>query len=454
MTVHFACLLAASLVMVTLVQAGAAYGHGLGLDTFSSMADGKKISVAIEMSPDPDRVERQLTITATDRESGNGVRDVTFFMNVIHGGETILSDHFFAESGALAIKLRPSDSVAVEILGQQEGQLNAWRATGGQSLEISGPIFLKSGLYTFEMEIKTVGDTTIVLEDSEISRADLTIVGTTEHLEEDARGNDIRFQLKSYFDAVQNFNYDPVAGTITFEMPFDWNDRVISHVPVVHAEVHFPKDFSEYYSPGYTGTINGIELFKSSIAVDDYTDEHERIVHFVLLNDHIRFLKNQLKQSGEIPDYMVFTLSTSDDNPFPITAYTAGEEFSVDLSWDPAEIVPGQTVDFIFTIRDGITGSPLRNSIYDFVLFQNNQEIHRVHNEVQIGGGFEKFTFSEEQTGPVTIKFENIRGTGAETKFVAVVVPEFGTVAALILLVAMTSAIVVSMRFTPRLQRA
>ena len=65
-------------------------------------------------------------------------------------------------------------------------------------------------------------------------------------------------------------------------------------------------------------------------------------------------------------------------------------------------------------------------------LFQNGKEIHRVSGTAQVGGEFEKFTFAEDQTGPTTIKFENIRNTGQETEFTLVVVPEFGTIALLI----------------------
>jgi hypothetical protein len=53
---------------------------------------------------------------------------------------------------------------------------------------------------------------------------------------------------------------------------------------------------------------------------------------------------------------------------------------------------------------------------------QNNEEIHRVSDNAAVGGDFEKFTFSEDQTGPTVIKFENIRNTGQETEFALVVV--------------------------------
>ena len=66
----------------------------------------------------------------------------------------------------------------------------------------------------------------------------------------------------------------------------------------------------------------------------------------------------------------------------------------------------------------------MRLSDYTFVIIQNNEEIHRVTDNAEVGGDFEKFTFSEDQTGPTIIKFENIRNTGQETEFALVVVDE------------------------------
>ena len=164
--------------------------------------------------------------------------------------------------------------------------------------------------------------------------------------------NDIEFSLKSYFDTISNFEYDSEAKQITFDMPFDWSEKQMSHVSVVHVETHFPKDFSDFLSPSYTGSVNGVKLFKSSVSVDDYTIEDERIVHMVLLQDHLRFLKNEMKKSEEpIPDKITFTLSTSEKIAFPLEAYTKSEDFKINLSWDPLSVEPGVPTTFIFTIR-------------------------------------------------------------------------------------------------------
>jgi predicted secreted protein with PEFG-CTERM motif len=306
-------------------------------------------------------------------------------------------------------------------------------------------LFISGGLYNFEIEVRTIDEPTNIIEDSGIYNADLSIIETTSYIQKDIENHDVQFRLKSYFDKISNFEYNSEAKQVTFEMPFDWSEKQMSHVPVVHVEVHFPKDFSEFLTPGYSGYANGIKLFKSSVTIDDYTEEDERIVHFILLQDHLRILKNDMKKSNEqLPDNIIFTLFTGETIELPLVAYTKSEDFKLNLAWDPVEIEPGISTNFVFTIRDGQTSEPLRNSDYTFVIIQNGKEIYRTSGTAQIGGDFEKFTFAEDQTGPMIIKFENIRNTGQETEFVIVVVPEFGTVTLIILVTSITAMIFVT----------
>jgi predicted secreted protein with PEFG-CTERM motif len=234
-------------------------------------------------------------------------------------------------------------------------------------------------------------------------------------------------------------------------MPFDWSEKQMSHIPVVHEEVHFPKNFTEFFSPSYTGKANDVDLFKASVTIDDYTVDDERIVHFVLLQDHLRFIKNQLQKSEEpLPDTIIFTLSKSENPGFPLTAFTKSEDFQVNLSWDPLEIMPGQNTNFVFTIRDGKTGEPMRNSAYTFVIIQNGQEIYKTTEIAQVGGEFEQYKFAEDQTGPTIIKFENIRNSGQETAFAIVVAPEFGTIAIIILFTMLLTVVLISRNHFPK----
>ncbi len=441
------------MVVCLLFPASSVYGHGLGIDTISSIdIQGKKIKITVEMPMYFENDQEQITITAIEKETRENAKNVTFLIGLFHNNEMIFRNYFFAEDGVLPIKITPTQEGKVTIHGQQDSLLGAWHGTESNPIEITGPLFNSGGLYNFEIEVRTIDEPTNIIEDSGIYNADLSIIETTSHIQKDAENHDVEFRLKSYFDKISNFEYDPEAKQITFEMPFDWSEKQMSHVSVVHVEVHFPKDFAEFLAPSYSGYANGIELFKASVTIDDYTEDDERIVHFVLLQDHLRFLKNEMKKLDEpLPENIIFSLSTGEKIELPLVAYTKSEDFKLNLAWDPIEIEPGIPTNFVFTIRDGQTGEPLRNSDYTFVIIQNGKEIHRTSGTAKIGGDFEKFTFTEDQTGPMIIKFENIRNTGQETEFGIVVAPEFGTVTLIVLVSSIVGMIFVTKRNSFRL---
>ena len=433
------------MVSCLLFPASNVFGHGLGIDTISSIdVQGKELSVSVEMPMVFENDQEQITITATEKKTKENAKNVTFLIGLFHDDKMIFRNYFFAENGVLPITIRPTQDSDITINGEQDSLLGAWHGTESNPIEITGPLFNSGGLYSFEIEIRTIDEPTNIIENSGIYNADLSIIETVSFIQKDSENNDVKFRSKSYFDTISNFKYDSEAKQVTFEMPFDWSEKQMSHVPVVHIETHFPKDFIEFLSPSYSGYANGVELFKSSVSVDDYTEDDERIIHLVLLQDHLRFIKNQMKKSDEpLPENIKFIISASEDTSFPLEAYTKSEDFKVNLSWDPLNVEPGIPTNFIFTIRDGKTNEPLRNSDYTIVIIQNGKEIHRVSGTAQVGGEFEKFTFAEDQTGPTIIKFENIRNTGQETEFALVVAPEFGTITMMILVISIIGIIVI-----------
>ena len=418
-------LLILPIIFCLLFPASSVYGHGLGIDTISvNTIQEKQISISVEMPMYFENDQEQITITATDTETDETAKNVTFLIGIFNNNEMILRNYFFAENGILPIVVTPTDDKEIIIYGEQDSLLGAWHGTDSNIVEITGPLFNSGGLYTFEIEVRTIDEPTNIIEDSGVYTADLTIVDSASYSQKDQNNADVEFSTKSYFDSVSNFSYDSEAKEVTFEMPFDWNESKMSHVSVVHVETHFPKDFLEFLYPSYLGSVNDIKLFKSSVTVDDYTYDDKRTVHFVLLLDHLRYLKNEMRESGQpLPDNIMFKLSASEDAKFPLIAYTESEEFKLNLAWDPEDIESGVPTNFVFTIRDSYTDGPLRLSDYTFVIIQNNEEIHRVSGNAAVGGDFEKFTFAADQTGPTTIKFENIRNTGQETEFALVVVP-------------------------------
>ena len=104
-------------------------------------------------------------------------------------------------------------------------------------------------MFTFEIEVRTIDEPTNIIENSGIYTADLSVVDTTSHIQKDAQeNNDVEFRLKSYFDKISNFEYDPETKQVKFEMPFDWSEKQMSHVSVIHEKHTFQKTLLNFFS--------------------------------------------------------------------------------------------------------------------------------------------------------------------------------------------------------------
>ena len=68
-----------SIIFCLLFPASSVYGHGLGIDTISSInIQEKQFSVSIEMPMYFENEQEQITITATDNETDENVNNVTY----------------------------------------------------------------------------------------------------------------------------------------------------------------------------------------------------------------------------------------------------------------------------------------------------------------------------------------------------------------------------------------
>lgn len=436
------------IIMPTITQA---FGHGLSIDTPPPVNyQGRDITITAEMLPafyDDVNIDKQIKIRAFDSKTGENIKNVNFLIGLNYKDEMIFRNFFFTQNGDLIIKVYPTSNGEIQITGEKESLLGGWTATDTKPIELRGPIFNSGGLYHLEIAIRTIDKPDNILDEPIKYDAYISIGQTTYYDQKTKEGQDVKFKVRSYYDTITNFEYDPTENTISFEIPFDWSEQNISQIPYVHEEILFPKYFADLLANSYTGQVNGIDLFKSSISVDDYSVEDGRIVHFIILQDHLRVLRDMQKKSGDLPNYMKFKLVASDEIKFPLSAKTKNEQFQVDLSWDPLVMQPNQKTRFIFTIRDPTTLATKQNSVYDFVILQNGKEIHRSSGNAVIGGGFEDYVFSEDQTGPIIIRFEKIAGTSESTQFAIVVAPEFGPLSILILILT-TSFIIILRRRT------
>ncbi|AFS81726.1 blue (type1) copper domain-containing protein [Candidatus Nitrosopumilus koreensis AR1] len=106
----------------------------------------------------------------------------------------------------------------------------------------------------------------------------------------------------------------------------------------------------------------------------------------------------------EIPDYPHD--ATGQKVEFPLLQYTPDLDLEVNLSWDPPVIKTHEKIQFVYQFYDPQTNSNLAEMKYDFVIFQNGQEIFRDEGLSQIGGDYRNFVFTD--SGSIIVRIEGI----------------------------------------------
>ena len=85
-----------SMIFCLLFPASSVYGHGLGIDTISSISiQEKQISVSIEIPMYFENPQEKITITATDNETDETAKNVTYLIGIFYNDEMILRNYFF-----------------------------------------------------------------------------------------------------------------------------------------------------------------------------------------------------------------------------------------------------------------------------------------------------------------------------------------------------------------------
>jgi len=109
----------------------------------------------------------------------------------------------------------------------------------------------------------------------------------------------------------------------------------------------------------------------------------------------------------QIPDYPHD--ATGMKLEFPLIQYTPDKRIEVNLSWDPPVIKTHEKIQFVYQFYDPQTNSNLAGMKYDFIIFQNGNEIFRDKGLNQIGGDYRNFIFSE--SGSIIVRIEGIQSS-------------------------------------------
>ena len=289
----------------TFITYTSTFGDGLFQEELSASMAGRDLSLLIKMSPPvvtTDTLKGGQTpliqFRLSDTVTNETLKHVTYLIEIEKSGKRLLLDTFHSHTGNLGIKMRPSTADHITIYGQQDTILLAYTGDMERPVSATGPIFAEGGLYHFIVTIVTLDfDRTFIPTDTQPVYEGWLSVGYTMDKDLEINGTDYTIDAISYYDALNNFNYDSSANELKFAMPFDWNlDRLKKVNLYVHEEISIPKP-SPLTANGYKGTVNNIDLTNKSLLVDR-TNSSKDVVHIMLTKPTVMDIAQKIVENN------------------------------------------------------------------------------------------------------------------------------------------------------------
>ncbi|TBR12153.1 MAG: hypothetical protein EPO62_00495 [Candidatus Nitrosotenuis sp.] len=389
------------------------FGHGLGSETLSPVLIGNRnVTLAIsesQLSPDSSQSSKIVAITMYETNTKKPVPNVTFHVIASRQGQVLFDHTFQRNNGDLDLDIITTNQEKVEI--KEEGGAS-WigQIVGSPSnfAIITGPIFGSGGLYNFKIEVLTADSYTNKLAPPIAYDVGLSIPDTVSYTVTDSNNSDQTIGIVTYYDQVSNFAYVPQNKTIAFEMPFDWSEKNISQVSVVHEEIRIPKSFGDFLSSKYTGSVNGFKLPDGAVVIDDYSMP-DRLVHIIVNRNDL----SRIKSTG-FDHTIKFALSPSLETTSLYT-YTKNAQYGITLKHVPDPLIAGVDATFLFEIRE-FPKNKTASVPYNFTILYNTKEI------LKQSGTTDQSSYTKIQTkmpndvtGPITLRFDNVGGSSYAT---------------------------------------
>lgn len=399
-------------VLLTLVFASSAvslaYGHGLGSETMPPVLLGNRnVTLAIsesQLTPDSAQSSKIVAITLYETNTKKPVRDVTFHVTASRQNQ-VLFDHIFQRNnGDLDIDIITTNEKEVRI--KEEGGASWFGQIVGSPSNlaiITGPIFGSGGLYNFKIEILTADSYSNKLSPPISYDVGLSIPDTVSYKVTNSNDSEQTINVITYYDQISDFAYISQNKSIQFMMPFDWSEKNLSQVSVVHEEIRISKSFGDFLSAKYVGYVNGIQLEENSVIIDDYSTP-DRLIHIIVYQNDLNKLKNLVSD-----EYMTFVLQPSEEKTALFT-YTDNAQYGISLRHQPEILVSGSDAVFFFEIRIMPQNKTVSES-FDFTLIHDGKELFKKHhvsnsaseNEIDV-------KLPDNVAGPILLQFENIGG--------------------------------------------
>ncbi len=355
-----------------------AFGHGLGGDQAPPLTFGDmEVTVRTQLSPSDITVgevtSANMQVRFFDTLTDKNLDQVTFRVEVWQSGELLARNLFYDIDGRLDVKIKPKfgcdeiNLIDCTTYGGSEhvsapGALFVQGPTcTDENLDfcarptITGPIFVKGGLYTIRVDIEAATSPRTVLATLLSYETFVSVAQDQNFFLKTANAEEIPVIIKTYYDDVDNFKFDQSDNSISFDMPFDWSPEYVDLVPVVHEEVKVPKSFSPYAEgKQFKGYVNGIEIDQRAIINDPYSNENINIVHFMISKSELQKINEALgpdnydNKKMDLKLVPLSEVSKSSTEFYLVDTTNQQTPTPVNISWD-ASYGAGDEVPFEIT---------------------------------------------------------------------------------------------------------
>ncbi|MXZ93569.1 MAG: peptidase, partial [Cenarchaeum sp. SB0666_bin_15] len=380
-----------------------AFGHGLGGDQAEPVTFGDmEVTVRTDLSPSDitagDLTSADMQIRFFDTLTNQTLPQVTYRVEIYQAGALLARNLFYDNDGVLNVEIRPRGNCI---------ELEKWKCTtyygsehisapgalyaeGSQRPVITGPIFEKGGLYNIRIDIEGATSPKALVGDVLSYDTFVSVAQDQFFTIQDANADEYVAVVKTYYDEVSNFSFDPADNSIYFEMPFDWDPDYVEQVFVVHEEVRVPKEFTPY-SEGmqFKGYVNGVELGSRALINDPYSFTDMNVIHFLVTNKDLSNINEQLGPENHSDKLMTLKLVpqeeiVSNSQEFYLVDTVNFERVPTDIKvqWDSSY---GASDEIPFEIAFFDDDALIKDVYYGYWLIQNDEILSEFHGEGNTG---------------------------------------------------------------------
>lgn len=439
-----------------------AYGDGLTMEILPPASLGNRQgSLFIQVSPpiltSDTTQDTFLKLRLFDANNNQTIQSDSFFVKVTKDDQLLMRELFYTKSGVLTIKIKPTDTPGKwQTYGDIEPTLGGWTATN-DLVRVDAPIFLEGGLYHFEIKFIGIDAAKNIFKQGEEPTFNSYLsVG-------DVFKKSITYQTKpydttiiSYYDRIKDFKFEESKKLISFSMPFNWNvSRIEGQNIFVHEEIQIPKSFKEFAdNTSFTAKVNGVPLVGRMLAVDPYSKEDMLILHYLINKNDILDMAKNISPDTKTMDFILTPGFADAQTSTEILTDFGG--FRAELEWSPTNLKVNTKTDLKVTFFDGYSGKQVAGDVkYDLKILDKNGNPAFSKTDLNAIGGVDtqSINFANNDVYTIEIDIKSItinEKTDSSRLGIArgiVVVPEFGSIAILVLII--STGIIIITRIAP-----